>query len=107
MYTPKHRLTMLSIAAFRALSGADPATVAMACETLRTRGFINYFGLQRFGSGCSSTHRQGLRFLLSFDYVLCLTCCPTAGLLPGHAQKEIFSVRVPASDKANLCNLFP
>ena len=50
---------MISFAAFRALSGADPAAVAMACETLRTRGFINYFGLQRFGSGCSSTHRQG------------------------------------------------
>ncbi|KAK9845240.1 hypothetical protein WJX81_000864 [Elliptochloris bilobata] len=47
----------------RALSGASPGAVAEAAETLRARGFINYFGLQRFGSGCSSTHRTGALLL--------------------------------------------
>ncbi len=43
----------------RAVSGAGPAAVAEGAEVLRARGFINYFGLQRFGNGSSPTHRHG------------------------------------------------
>jgi len=41
------------------VTGAGPDTVQEAAEALRARGFINYFGLQRFGSGSSGTHRRG------------------------------------------------
>lgn len=33
------------------------AAVAAAAEALRRSGFINYYGLQRFGSGAVPTHR--------------------------------------------------
>lgn len=33
--------------------------VEAAAEGLRQSGFVNYFGLQRFGSGAVATHRYG------------------------------------------------
>lgn len=44
-------------------SHADEDNVRAAVESLRTRGFVNYFGLQRFGSGVSGTHETGFSFL--------------------------------------------
>jgi tRNA pseudouridine13 synthase len=41
----------------RALSGATPQQVADAATALRAFGFVNYFGLQRFGSGSVANHR--------------------------------------------------
>lgn len=35
--------------------------VVDAAEALKTKGFVNYFGLQRFGTGGIPTHRYGLR----------------------------------------------
>ena len=40
----------------RALAGASPAAAAASVETLSRDGFVNYFGLQRFGSDNSATH---------------------------------------------------
>eukprot|EP01024_Parvocaulis_polyphysoides_P058170 TRINITY_DN62310_c0_g1_i1.p2 TRINITY_DN62310_c0_g1~~TRINITY_DN62310_c0_g1_i1.p2 ORF type:complete len:276 (-),score=40.88 TRINITY_DN62310_c0_g1_i1:9-836(-) len=34
-----------------------------ACEQVQQNGFINYYGLQRFGSGVNSTHKVGLALL--------------------------------------------
>ena len=31
--------------------------VADAAEALKTKGFVNYFGLQRFGAGVNATHQ--------------------------------------------------
>lgn len=31
--------------------------VADAAEALRSKGFVNYFGLQRFGAGVNATHQ--------------------------------------------------
>ena len=44
------------------LRNVDPearSTVADAATALHDSGFINYFGLQRFGSGDAPTHRIG------------------------------------------------
>ena len=44
------------------LRNVDPearSTVAAAATALHESGFINYFGLQRFGSGDAPTHRIG------------------------------------------------
>lgn len=41
----------------RNVEADSPAVVAEAAEGLRRSGFINYFGLQRFGSGAVPTHR--------------------------------------------------
>ena len=46
---------------------ADDATLRAACESLRARGFINYFGLQRFGTSAVPTHEIG-RALLQDDF---------------------------------------
>ena len=40
------------------------ATVSNAIEALQSNGFINYFGLQRFGSGDTGTHNVGKELLL-------------------------------------------
>lgn len=34
-----------------------PEQVVAAVEGLARDGFVNYFGLQRFGSGMSATHK--------------------------------------------------
>eukprot|EP01025_Chloroclados_australasicus_P016467 TRINITY_DN1827_c0_g1_i2.p1 TRINITY_DN1827_c0_g1~~TRINITY_DN1827_c0_g1_i2.p1 ORF type:complete len:636 (-),score=73.90 TRINITY_DN1827_c0_g1_i2:738-2579(-) len=34
-----------------------------ACQNVKQKGFINYFGLQRFGSAENSTHKVGLELL--------------------------------------------
>jgi len=41
--------------------GADALATAMSC--LQTRGFINYFGLQRFGSTSIASHHVGIAIL--------------------------------------------
>lgn len=42
---------------------SDFENVKVAVNSVRTRGFVNYFGLQRFGSGVSPTHETGFAFL--------------------------------------------
>ncbi|RKO90058.1 pseudouridine synthase, partial [Blyttiomyces helicus] len=41
----------------------SPADVEIAMESLRDHGFINYFGLQRFGTRVAGTHQIGLAML--------------------------------------------
>ncbi|CDF39430.1 unnamed protein product [Chondrus crispus] len=41
----------------------DRTNVQAAVESVRKHGFVNYFGLQRFGSGVSGTHETGFAFL--------------------------------------------
>ena len=41
----------------RAVQGASAEAVAAAAKGLRTSGFVNYYGLQRFGTGATPTHR--------------------------------------------------
>lgn len=38
-------------------------TIDLRCAWVRERGFINYFGLQRFGSGGAPTSEVGLAML--------------------------------------------
>ena len=40
----------------RAVDGAPPHSIVAAVEALKADGFVNYFGLQRFGSDNSATH---------------------------------------------------
>jgi len=51
----------------RSVGGAPPAAVAAACAAVRDAGFINYFGLQRFGTGVTGTHAVG-RLLLRGEW---------------------------------------
>lgn len=44
-------------------TAADEKNIESAVDSLRTHGFVNYFGLQRFGSGVSGTHETGFAFL--------------------------------------------
>ena len=45
---------------------AEPAALETALAALRARGFVNYFGLQRFGANVdASTHEVGAALLRS------------------------------------------
>ena len=41
----------------RNIEAESPAVVEAAAKGLRRSGFVNYYGLQRFGSGAVATHR--------------------------------------------------
>lgn len=41
----------------RAIKAESATEVAAAVDALRLSGFINYYGLQRFGTGAVPTHR--------------------------------------------------
>jgi tRNA pseudouridine13 synthase len=47
----------------RGVPAADAPAVAAAAAALSSSGFINYYGLQRFGSGTAPTHRVGAALL--------------------------------------------
>eukprot|EP01031_Cornospumella_fuschlensis_P028057 gene28057-33875_t len=49
------------------LRGVDASDedIKQACESLKKRGFVNYFGLQRFGKGGGGTHSMGVYILHS------------------------------------------
>ena len=47
----------------RAVAAAGAEVVAAAAAALATSGFINYFGLQRFGTGATPTHTLGAALL--------------------------------------------
>lgn len=42
---------------------ADEAHIGEAVESLKKNGFINYYGLQRFGTGTVRTHEIGIALL--------------------------------------------
>lgn len=53
----------------RELTVADDAVLVEACDALRELGFLNYFGLQRFGmAGVGTTTSDIGRFMLQRDY---------------------------------------
>lgn len=41
----------------RGVQAGSAEAVAAAAEGLRSSGFVNYYGLQRFGTGAVPTHR--------------------------------------------------
>jgi tRNA pseudouridine13 synthase len=47
----------------RGVPAADAPAVEAAADALSSSGFINYYGLQRFGSGTAPTHRVGAALL--------------------------------------------
>ncbi|KAG2225854.1 hypothetical protein INT45_007098 [Circinella minor] len=51
----------------RDVSGATEDQMIESMESLRERGFINYFGMQRFGTGTIMTHEVG-RAILKLDF---------------------------------------
>jgi tRNA pseudouridine13 synthase len=53
----------------RDVEADSPSTIERAISTLRTRGFINYYGMQRFGTAPVPTHAIGLALLRS-DWAL-------------------------------------
>lgn len=53
----------------RDVEADSPQTIERAIDTIRTRGFINYYGMQRFGTAPIPTHVIGLAILRS-DWAL-------------------------------------
>ena len=55
--SPSHRFELV----LRGVEAASADAVAEAAKGLRDTGFVNYYGLQRFGTGGVPTHRQEAR----------------------------------------------
>ncbi|KAI8071095.1 pseudouridine synthase [Gongronella butleri] len=51
----------------RDVTGADEATITKSLEELKAHGFLNYFGMQRFGTGTIMTHEIG-RCMMKKDF---------------------------------------
>lgn len=92
--------------AIREVSPENITLIEKRIETLSGTGFINYYGLQRFGSGTVSTHAIGILLLKSdwkgaFDLIL----------TPQTDDKEdIFIARTcwaTERDAKKALNLFP
>ncbi|KAJ3303923.1 multisubstrate pseudouridine synthase 7 [Kappamyces sp. JEL0829] len=49
--------------AIREVQTKDPQLILDSLETLKSKGFINYFGMQRFGTRSVSTHHVGIAML--------------------------------------------
>ncbi len=47
----------------RSVRREEAPLVAAACERVKSQGFVNYFGLQRFGKGGAPSHAIGLALL--------------------------------------------
>jgi tRNA pseudouridine13 synthase len=45
------------------VKGADEATMTKSLESLASNGFLNYFGMQRFGTSSILTHEIGRKIL--------------------------------------------
>lgn len=64
-------------------SEEEEQNVKSAVESLKSHGFINYFGMQRFGSGVSPTHETGFAVLRGDFEDVCRRL-----LLPLHIEDE-------------------
>ncbi|KAK9818577.1 hypothetical protein WJX74_001807 [Apatococcus lobatus] len=74
--------------ALRNLEFDKPEDVGSAAASLRDSGFINYYGLQRFGTGGIPTHRIG------------------AALLRGEWREAVWLIMQPDASNADACNLY-
>ncbi|KAK4055095.1 multisubstrate pseudouridine synthase 7 [Microbotryomycetes sp. JL201] len=68
------------IVTLRDVKADSPAVIERAMASLRARGFINYFGMQRFGTGPIPTHAIGLALMRSdWDLAVELILRPRSG----------------------------
>ena len=83
--------------------------VSAAMQGLEQNGFVNYYGLQRFGTFTKGTHEVGIKMLnmdwrgaveeiMHFDPVLCA--------LPNSSTSEKLQVSRDESDRARACKIF-
>jgi tRNA pseudouridine13 synthase len=56
----------------RALNTSREEEILGACEAMQRSGFVNYFGLQRFGKGGTKSHEFG-KAILKSDWESCVT----------------------------------
>lgn len=70
----------------RDVKGATEQQITDSLESLRSNGFINYFGMQRFGTSAIMTHEVGREILKrNYEEAVNLILKPRAGgtrLLP-------------------------
>ena len=60
----RHSLTLgSSCAVIRNVKAESPELIDNIMESMKSRGFINYYGMQRFGTASVSTHSVGLALL--------------------------------------------
>ncbi|EOD16794.1 hypothetical protein EMIHUDRAFT_464264 [Emiliania huxleyi CCMP1516] len=79
-----------------------------ALRALKRRGFINYFGLQRFGSGASVNHEVGLACLLRrYDDAVCKALSPPAGGRTSSAELEAHEAWAVGRDARSALRLMP
>mmetsp|Transcript_2075 Transcript_2075/g.7528 ORF Transcript_2075/g.7528 Transcript_2075/m.7528 type:complete len:661 (+) Transcript_2075:1-1983(+) len=69
-----------------------PSTIAAAMHNCKERGFINYYGMQRFGTGSTRTHTVGIALLKdSYEDAVKLILNPGDSSRPGHAALQKYA----------------
>ncbi len=90
----------------------DDANIRAGVEFLQQNGFINYFGLQRFGTGSIATHTVGIQLIRSnwaeaVDLILKPRShgksMPFADFADSHENRKTASRRVPTLRRARIC----
>lgn len=79
----------------RALNTQNEADIVNVCSALHQSGFINYFGLQRFGKGGTKSHEIG-KVILKSDWESCVNMLftPKEGDRPNIAlAKELYAAK--------------
>lgn len=101
----------------RNITADSSEAVSAAAAALKQSGFINYFGLQRFGTGAVPTHRSA-SVILGTNSVhpwlqthTCLTCRIGQALLCGQWQKAVRLLLTPSdtcvrSEQIEACRLY-
>jgi TruD family tRNA pseudouridine synthase len=82
--------------------------VRRAMRALRRRGFVNYFGTQRFGASGSANHEIGLRALLwRYEEGVRLVMTPPPGAKLSGAEAEAYDAWAVGRDVRSAYRLMP
>jgi len=87
-------------------NGNIESDVASAVETTRLHGFINYFGLQRFGTGDISTHKIG-EYLLCGNWKAAMDSILSAGKIANSQVQEALNVFIIDRDANRASKMIP
>ena len=83
----------------------SPQELELACDSMRSCGFVNYFGLQRFGRGGSKSHEIG-RALIKSEWKLAVSLLFT----PREGDKDDLveaKIRFAAKDYRGALSMLP
>lgn len=80
--------------------------IEQALDSLKTRGFVNYFGMQRFGTFSTPSHHVG-RFILCQDYEGAVNCLLSPQDITSDDSRDARKVWAEEHDATKALELMP